>query len=191
MNGELYLANYLLALSNNTMTEETRQKLVDNIDYENEEECKRVFISVLKAILDAVVKENVYATEDAKALAQSEISSLCLFSLCGNEEVFGELVGLLLGVTSEEVSENMDERNMIFCKSFIELADNMSDDFKYDIYVTVLRFMVAKFYVLNDKNLTSKIVTYVDSVCGAEKDIGYTGLFSNIILYVLHRGFEE
>lgn len=179
MTEELNQAKYLLSVSNNAVEDSVRQEITSYVENSNKTMCDVLFAQIILAVIDSV-KDGIYTLEMAKTVVQTEFIELGLSSACGDYTIFSDLINLV--INSCEYT-NLRADNFIYLyKSFISLADNLDFDYKSNIYYAILRHMVQSNCILNDKELTEKIVSYLDSIDQSNVE----EVFSKVVTTVLN-----
>ena len=170
---ELYQAKYLLGLCSNDIDEETRVNFASCVDSSNQELCDNIFALVIFTVVDGI-QTGVYTKESAKSYIENEFVQLGLDSACGDFSKFNKFIDLVIescDLKCVKVQDFVDVYSL-----FIDVADEIGDSYKTNIYYSVLRQIVNSMHTLSNADLTRKIVTYLDGL-----DVSSIGSLSKVV----------
>lgn len=156
MNKVISSAEYMLALTTGTVTDEIREsyKRSDNIsDYATSVE---TFNLILKCILPSV-DSKVLSKDSAFELIKREFIGVELTNFLGDFELYVDFVNLLLN--ARDSVPGHDTINNL--KRFIEVADSLNKDIAVSIYYAVLVKLTLCNAIAEDIVFSRQVIEYV------------------------------
>lgn len=153
MDSTLAQAKYIIALQNSNVSDEIRSY------YKDGNTTRKDYWNILSTIISTEVrkvKDDInYAPESAKSSIENEFNAFALNEILGGYELYSAFVDAIFSVRKPDLMED--------CKFLVDFANTQNDEIKSGIYLSVLRRLVNSGKLLDDKNLTETIMTYLET----------------------------
>lgn len=176
MNKLLSYTDYILALADGTLTEETRQDYLASLP---EAEKGSALYGKILAFLGDLVSREKFTPAQALTTAQEE------YTRCSLEETLGSYTryAALAQVGMEAIGTDEDDP-LTLCKQLVAAADQTEDPLaRAGVYYAVTDFLVTGFLVLRDTDFTKQVTDFVRQADLTQPGVDHYRLFAEAALF--------
>ena len=155
MDNLIKIADYVLALQENNVTEEIRNNFSSTIV--DETTALEKFALLVKNILPQVNK--TLSVEQAFVFIQTEYTNLPFAFYIDDFEEITSFINLLLMIRNNRLNTRVTIDSL---NQYLNIANNISNqDIKTGIYIAILRALIFSNSITEDINFSKEIVAYV------------------------------
>lgn len=158
MERQIAKAEYLIALTSNTVTEDIRNKYFEYV-IENENNGFNIFESIVQTVLNSV-SEQLMSEEEAYELICNEYNSTFLVKQLGNFNVYEPFIKKLISIYFMDMSK-IDIMEDSY--EFIEIADNLDARIAIGIYQLILMRLMNTSNLLTNVRFSKDLIYFINN----------------------------
>lgn len=174
MKDTFYKAQYILALSENKMTDEIRKNYAGSFVLSSAEDG----YIVINQIMMACLQSTSYTADEFKNQIKLEYNELGLSKVLGDYSKYSPVLNLMIDIHN---TDYLHSELINLCKECVDFAEKQADEIKICIYNGVLKTIVGRGLVLEDVPFTKMVSDYVEKNLTLDQNTNLTGIVGTVL----------